>query len=509
MNLTQLPNTGVSRDTATTAAPAGLVGVAEALNQTGVFIYSKSAVKIWTYSDAAWSEAIALSGAAGSRTHTVDWATADRLWIQSLEAGSVTVRMVAQTGSISSSQSGSPVSTWASLTDTPGNFTGQSGKYVKVKDDETGIEFVDSGGSGGTPGGSSGQLQYNNAGEFGGVNLTYDSANTNLGIGTSNFADNSNTTLAIANGTPPSSGYDGQCVVYAKDVEASASSANLLLTFNGTNGDTSVTDLSGNGHALTRKGVAVLTTADKVFGTAALDIPDTNSGFQADAHSDFAFGTGDFTVEMWVKGNDTTWGFYNSKGGAGYQFGIFVANNTYSVYKGGWQNSGVTYDPDSWVHVALVRFSGTSYFYVNGNQTNTWIDTTDYTDNTPMIGNYYASNNTWDGQGKVDDLRIIKGTAAYTGNFTPPAQSHADTQSYSELYVMDESGNETNISPHNDNGEWEFFSRNAKTGKCVRINMERVLKRLEELNPGEKFIEMWNENSTPELTSFDHSNPPE
>ena len=267
--------------------------------------------------------------------------------------------------------------------------------------------------------------------------------------------------------------------------------------------------MSGNGHALTRKGVAVLTTADKVFGTAALNIPDTNSGFQADAHSDFAFGTGDFTVEMWVKGNDTSWGFYNSKGGSGYQFGIFVANNTYSVYKGGWQNSGVAYDPDSWVHVALVRFSGTSYFYVNGNQTNTWIDTTDYTDNTPMIGNYYASNNTWDGQGKIDDLRIIKGTAAYTGNFTPPAQSHADTQSYSELYVMDESGNETNISPHNDNGEWEFFSRNAKTGKCVRINMERVLKRLEELNPGEKFIEMWNENSTPELTSFDHSNPPE
>ena len=38
MNLTELPLAGVSRDTATTAAPAGLVGVAEGLNQTGVFI---------------------------------------------------------------------------------------------------------------------------------------------------------------------------------------------------------------------------------------------------------------------------------------------------------------------------------------------------------------------------------------------------------------------------------------------------------------------------------------
>ena len=61
MNLTQLPNTGVSRDTATTAAPAGLVGVAEALNQTGVFIYSKSAVKIWIYSGDAWSRRLARS----------------------------------------------------------------------------------------------------------------------------------------------------------------------------------------------------------------------------------------------------------------------------------------------------------------------------------------------------------------------------------------------------------------------------------------------------------------
>jgi len=508
MDLTSIPSVGVHRDTATSDDPVGLVGAAPLNGQTGLFIYSKSPVQVWQRSAAGeWTVAATLTGAVGSRKHSINWGDLTRIYVKSTSGSDATVRFVGQTTSAPVAQ-GAAVNTWSGLSDTPNAYAGHGGKYPKVKVDESGIEFVESTG-GGTPGGSNGQLQYNNSGQFSGTSVSYDGANSNIGIGTSNFAENSNTTLAIANGTPPSSGYDGQCVIYAKDVESEGSSANLILTFNGVDGDTSITDLSGNGHTFSRQGSAALTTADKVYGTAALDIPDGSSSFQADAHSDFAFGTGDFTVEMWVKGNDTSWGFYTSSGAAGYQFGLFVANNTYSVYKGGWQNSGVTYDPNVWVHVALVRSSGTATFYVNGNATNSWSDTTNYTDNTPRIGNYWASNSSWDGQGKIDDLRIIKGTAVYTGNFTPPAQSHGNAESYSELYVMDESGNETNISPHNDNGEWEFFSRNRHTGKCVRVNMERVLKRLEELNPGEKFIETWNEKSTPQLTDFDLSNPPE
>jgi len=63
-----------------------------------------------------------------------------------------------------------------------------------------------------------------------------------------------------------------------------------------------------------------------------------------------------------------------------------------------------------------------------------------------------------------------------------------DDASSSEVYVKDEAGNVTKISPHNTAGDWEYYSVNSKTGKTVRVNMERMIRRLEEIT-GETFIE--------------------
>ena len=57
-----------------------------------------------------------------------------------------------------------------------------------------------------------------------------------------------------------------------------------------------------------------------------------------------------------------------------------------------------------------------------------------------------------------------------------------------EVFVLDGADNETKISPHNDNGEWEYFSRNSSTGKTVRINMEAMIRDLESFT-GNKYIE--------------------
>ncbi|MEE9594193.1 MAG: hypothetical protein V3V92_02225 [Candidatus Hydrothermarchaeales archaeon] len=60
-----------------------------------------------------------------------------------------------------------------------------------------------------------------------------------------------------------------------------------------------------------------------------------------------------------------------------------------------------------------------------------------------------------------------------------------------ELFVMDEQGNETKISPHDSvTGEWIFYSKNVKTGRVVRVNMEKLVKKIEELT-GEKLLEEW------------------
>ena len=56
-----------------------------------------------------------------------------------------------------------------------------------------------------------------------------------------------------------------------------------------------------------------------------------------------------------------------------------------------------------------------------------------------------------------------------------------------EVKVVDSAGNVTQISPHNPEGEWVFYSENVQTGKRVYINMEKFIRRMEQIT-GEKFI---------------------
>jgi len=62
-----------------------------------------------------------------------------------------------------------------------------------------------------------------------------------------------------------------------------------------------------------------------------------------------------------------------------------------------------------------------------------------------------------------------------------------------EMFVRDSDGNVTKISPHTSEGEWEYYSRNTNTGKVVRVNMERMIRKLEQIT-GESFMEEWYED---------------
>ena len=64
-----------------------------------------------------------------------------------------------------------------------------------------------------------------------------------------------------------------------------------------------------------------------------------------------------------------------------------------------------------------------------------------------------------------------------------------DVSSSAELFVRDEAGNVTQISPHNSEGEWTYYSENNITGKRFKVNMEKMIRRLEEIT-GEDFIEI-------------------
>ena len=64
---------------------------------------------------------------------------------------------------------------------------------------------------------------------------------------------------------------------------------------------------------------------------------------------------------------------------------------------------------------------------------------------------------------------------------------------HAEIFVSDSQQNVTQISPHNPEGEWHYFSRNTRTGKVVRVNMEKMIRKLEEIT-GESFMEEWYED---------------
>ena len=73
-----------------------------------------------------------------------------------------------------------------------------------------------------------------------------------------------------------------------------------------------------------------------------------------------------------------------------------------------------------WYHIAVCRASGSTRMFVNGTQVgSTYVDTTTYLQTPVFIGSSYLGT-TELLNGYIDDMRVTKGLARYTANFTPP-----------------------------------------------------------------------------------------
>ena len=84
-------------------------------------------------------------------------------------------------------------------------------------------------------------------------------------------------------------------------------------------------------------------------------------------------------------------------------------------------SSSGTLIPNAWNHIALVRNGSSIYVYLNGVQTNTFTDSTNFSSSTGVyIGSRYSVQQY--GIGYVADLRVVKGSSVYPSGttFTPP-----------------------------------------------------------------------------------------
>ena len=211
-----------------------------------------------------------------------------------------------------------------------------------------------------------------------------------------------------------------------------------LLHFDGDQGSTSFPDETGR--SWVAEGFARISTENKVFGSGSGRFDGTpNARIVSAASPDFFLGTEDFCIEasVYISGNSAL-----SSGGArhaaifavarpqGASLELLILGNSTKTGTGLalWNGATLISVPGEiahgeWHYLAVTRHGSVFRFWLNGSQLGA-----DQTSKIPFgsatfdafIGGSVVTGYNYILNGWVDELRITKGVARYTENFTPP-----------------------------------------------------------------------------------------
>jgi hypothetical protein len=211
----------------------------------------------------------------------------------------------------------------------------------------------------------------------------------------------------------------------------------VLMHFDGSQNSQNFVDSSNFNTTFSWDGYPYIDNGNSVFGGGSLYIDGYSTDIYPSSNGEhFALGSGDFTIEFWVYPQSTPYGNYTkvildfrTSYSAGYPiifmngFNLMYNNGNGDVINGDYLN------PYNWYHIAVVRNGNQTRMYINGNQTgSTYNDTNNYQSSTnrPLIGNSFDN---YPFCGYIDELRIVKGKAIYTGSsFTVPTAPLSITQ---------------------------------------------------------------------------------
>ena len=240
---------------------------------------------------------------------------------------------------------------------------------------------------------------------------------------------------SISNGTAP----------YALNVlDPYAANVSLLLHCDGANGSTSFPDSSpiNNVFTITNAAVAV-NTSNPEFGTGCALFTSASGGYMATpitTGSPLDLGLGDWTIELWLN-------FANQAAAGGVahiiEIGTFSQPGEISLYV---QNSGgqldfagpggtistSSYPTNTWFAWAVVCSNNVVSMFVNGvNQgaTVTLSGRTSVGGGFFTIGGQHGTNND-PFNGFMDEIRITKGIARYSSNYTPATNAFGSVVTY-------------------------------------------------------------------------------
>jgi hypothetical protein len=200
----------------------------------------------------------------------------------------------------------------------------------------------------------------------------------------------------------------------------------LLLRMTGTDNSTTFLDNSLSPKIITSNNGTKVVTSNSKFNDSSAQF--SNSNLSIPSSSDFNFGTGDFTIECWA--------YLNNYGGNGYSHFLSIDqqntftfksySESYYLYANNSTAVSTTISPilNAWHHLALVRYGQRLFIFVNGKlkgesiipQSNTYGSTSGV-----LIGSANGASGEYL-DGFLNDLRVTKGQARYTVNFTPPSE---------------------------------------------------------------------------------------
>jgi hypothetical protein len=161
--------------------------------------------------------------------------------------------------------------------------------------------------------------------------------------------------------------------------------------------------------------------------SGSLTFNGTSSVIKYDANDNFVLGNSDFTVDLWanVSSARTNQTFYDAGGDVNSlgSFAFWIEAGQLKIRRNSVNDISFAMD-NSWYgsyhHYAAVRTGGKFKIYVDGVFRAEGIDTGFLiTKNAPVVGNL-SNFPDYKFQGELRNLRVVKGTALYTSNFTPP-----------------------------------------------------------------------------------------
>ena len=161
-------------------------------------------------------------------------------------------------------------------------------------------------------------------------------------------------------------------------------------------------------------------------GAGYVEFDGTSDYLDIGSSADFAFGTGDFTIEVWVYLKANSVGVIYSNEVSNSLF-LYLSSGNLVVRNYGTSDLFNLAGPslNTWTHIALSRSGTDLRLFFNGvQQGGTVTNSTNWTQNGAEIGAY--GNGTQSLNGYMSNLRVVKGTALYTAAFTPPTKPLTD-----------------------------------------------------------------------------------